>query len=76
MLMLTAAFVFAAPKAEEPSSGWNPTKPITIVVPWGAGGSTDQVTESLPASWKDPSDRKWLWSTPRELQAQLGLMKP
>lgn len=22
---------------------WKPTKPITIIVPWGAGGSTDQI---------------------------------
>lgn len=26
---------------------WTPTKPITIVVPWAAGGSTDQVTRVL-----------------------------
>ncbi len=23
---------------------WKPAKPITIIVPWGAGGATDQVT--------------------------------
>ena len=26
---------------------WKPTKPITIVVPWAAGGSTDQVTRVM-----------------------------
>ncbi len=26
------------------SAQWKPTKPITIIVPWAAGGSTDQVT--------------------------------
>ncbi len=26
---------------------WQPTKPITIIVPWAAGGSTDQVTRVL-----------------------------
>jgi tripartite-type tricarboxylate transporter receptor subunit TctC len=26
---------------------WQPSKPITIVVPWAAGGSTDQVTRVL-----------------------------
>ncbi|MBN1186122.1 MAG: tripartite tricarboxylate transporter substrate binding protein [Bacteroidales bacterium] len=28
---------------------WKPTKPITIIVPWGAGGSTDQITRVLAA---------------------------
>ena len=23
---------------------WKPNKPITLVVPWGAGGSTDQIS--------------------------------
>ncbi|SEG55422.1 Bug family tripartite tricarboxylate transporter substrate binding protein [Marinobacterium lutimaris] len=26
------------------AQGWTPEKPINIIVPWGAGGSTDQVT--------------------------------
>lgn len=26
---------------------WKPTKPITVIVPWGAGGSTDQVVRLL-----------------------------
>lgn len=28
-------------------SGWKPDKPITVVVPWGAGGSTDQVVRVI-----------------------------
>ncbi len=28
---------------------WKPVKPITIIVPWGAGGSTDQVTRVCAA---------------------------
>ena len=23
---------------------WKPTKPITLIVPWSAGGATDQIT--------------------------------
>jgi tripartite-type tricarboxylate transporter receptor subunit TctC len=34
----------AAPAAEYP---WRPERPVTIVVPWAAGGSTDQVTRVL-----------------------------
>lgn len=29
------------------SAQWKPEKPVTIVVPWGAGGSTDQVVRLL-----------------------------
>src|SRR5688500_14413962 len=28
---------------------WKPAKPVTIVVPWAAGGSTDQVTRVAAA---------------------------
>ena len=28
---------------------WKPTRPITIIVPWAAGGSTDQVTRVTAA---------------------------
>lgn len=31
------------------SQGWKPSKPITIIVPWAAGGSTDQVTRITAA---------------------------
>ncbi|WP_373086006.1 Bug family tripartite tricarboxylate transporter substrate binding protein [Sneathiella sp.] len=44
--MLAALALFAMPaKAEEYS--WKPDKPITIIVPWSAGGSTDSVTRVL-----------------------------
>src|SRR5512144_460881 len=37
-----ATFAFALPAHAQAT--WKPTKPITIIVPWAAGGSTDQVT--------------------------------
>lgn len=40
-----AAAALAAPAAAQ----WKPTKPITIIVPWAAGGSTDQVTRITAA---------------------------
>ncbi|GAB4221652.1 MAG: tripartite tricarboxylate transporter substrate binding protein [Spirochaetales bacterium] len=42
--LLVASVVTAAGKKEETGGKWKPTKPITIIVPWGAGGSTDQIT--------------------------------
>src|SRR6187401_2186400 len=37
------ALVGASPVVSAQAT-WKPTKPITIIVPWVAGGSTDQVT--------------------------------
>jgi len=37
LLCVTVSGVFA-------QATWKPNKPITIIVPWGAGGSTDQIT--------------------------------
>jgi tripartite-type tricarboxylate transporter receptor subunit TctC len=39
---------FAALPAQAQAT-WKPTKPITIIVPWAAGGSTDQVTRVTAA---------------------------
>jgi tripartite-type tricarboxylate transporter receptor subunit TctC len=39
-----AAVLALALAASGAAAQWKPTKPITIIVPWSAGGSTDQVT--------------------------------
>src|ERR671918_1370330 len=39
-LLLAAALAVAPVQAQN----WKPSKPVTIIVPWAAGGSTDQVT--------------------------------
>ena len=50
-IALAAPFValaaLAAPLAAQ--AQWKPTKPITIIVPWAAGGATDQVTRLAAA---------------------------
>jgi len=43
-LLLAAVLALATGVKEEAHGVWKPTKPITIIVPWGAGGSTDQIT--------------------------------
>lgn len=43
MLALAAAVGFSGAAQAQ----WKPEKPVTIVVPWGAGGSTDQVVRLL-----------------------------
>lgn len=37
---------------------WKPTKPIRIIVPWGAGGSTDQLVRTLAADLEDSLGQK------------------
>jgi tripartite-type tricarboxylate transporter receptor subunit TctC len=51
ILMTAGAAIFAAVAAlpAQAQATWKPTKPITIIVPWAAGGSTDQVTRVTAA---------------------------
>jgi tripartite-type tricarboxylate transporter receptor subunit TctC len=49
--VMTAAGLCAAGAAQ---AEWKPNKPITIIVPWAAGGATDQVTR-LAAAELEPA---------------------
>ena len=42
--LVAAAALLAVASAAPAQAQWQPSKPITIIVPWSAGGSTDQVT--------------------------------
>ena len=44
LTFVTAAAACLALPATAQDYPWQPEKPITIIVPWGAGGATDQVT--------------------------------
>jgi tripartite-type tricarboxylate transporter receptor subunit TctC len=52
---LVFAWAFAAAVAAPlpAAAGWKPTRPINLIVPWAAGGSTDQVTR-LTAAQLEP----------------------
>ncbi len=63
LVVLLIAFSFAAwangnADAADDSGMWKPTKPITIIVPWGAGGSTDQVTRVVAGELEGPLGQK------------------
>jgi tripartite-type tricarboxylate transporter receptor subunit TctC len=49
MGFVTAGNLFAAAAQDTAGGGWKPNKPIHIIVPWGAGGSTDQITRVTAA---------------------------
>lgn len=43
-IVAAAAVAILAPGFAASAQEWSPDRPINIVVPWGAGGATDQVT--------------------------------
>ena len=47
--LIAAGDLFAAAQRQAADGGWQPNKPIHIIVPWGAGGSTDQITRVTAA---------------------------
>lgn len=47
--LVAGAMLFAAGAQEEETDEWSPNRPIEVVVPWGAGGSTDQTVRPLAA---------------------------
>ncbi|HEX7003607.1 MAG TPA: tripartite tricarboxylate transporter substrate binding protein [Trueperaceae bacterium] len=49
-LLLTTVMAVAMAQGEYP---WQPTQPITIIVPWAAGGSTDQMTRIVAGEIED-----------------------
>jgi tripartite-type tricarboxylate transporter receptor subunit TctC len=54
VVLFVTSTAWASGVQEEVDDGtWNPTKPITIIVPWGAGGATDQVTRILAGELED-----------------------
>ena len=53
-LAAAATLALAGPAAAQ----WKPTRPITIIVPWAAGGSTDQVTRATAAELENALGQK------------------
>lgn len=45
--------LFAAAVAPAGAQDWKPTRPINLIVPWAAGGSTDQVTRVAASDLED-----------------------
>ena len=53
-LLGVTSFLYATGGQEQAGLAWKPKKPITIIVPWAAGGSTDQVTRVVAGEIQKP----------------------
>ncbi|MGK7864592.1 Bug family tripartite tricarboxylate transporter substrate binding protein [Falsiroseomonas sp. E2-1-a4] len=42
-LLAATGASLAAPSLVQAQAGWRPDRPVTVIVPWAAGGSTDQM---------------------------------
>jgi len=58
VLVLGASMAFAGAAKEDTGLPWVPEKPITIIVPWSAGGSTDQLTRIIAGEIEGPLGQK------------------
>lgn len=56
--ILAAGLAVAAMPASAQDYSWKPDRPVTIVVPWGAGGATDQVSRVTAGILEDALGQK------------------
>src|SRR5262245_18883680 len=56
--LLAAAALAVAVTASAQTYPWKPDKPITVIVPWAAGGSTDQVVRITAGELEKPLGQK------------------
>jgi len=56
-----AAAALAAPAlSAHAQPAWKPDRPVTLIVPWAAGGSTDQMARIVAAELEDALGQKWV----------------
>lgn len=58
MLAAAAALLVCGSSASAQNYPWKPDRPITVIVPWAAGGSTDQVTRVAAAEIEKALNQK------------------
>ena len=54
IIIVIALSILLALPLSAAAGTWKPTKPIKLIVPWGAGGSTDQVTRVCAGELEKP----------------------
>jgi tripartite-type tricarboxylate transporter receptor subunit TctC len=55
-----AALALPAVQARGQSIRWRPDRPVTLIVPWAAGGSTDQMARIVALELEEALGQKWV----------------
>jgi tripartite-type tricarboxylate transporter receptor subunit TctC len=55
-----AALALPAVQARGQSTPWRPDRPVTLIVPWAAGGSTDQMARIVALELEEALGQKWV----------------
>ena len=60
LLAATAAGIAAPALAAARRARWRPDRPVTLIVPWAAGGSTDQMARIVAAELEAPLGQRFV----------------
>ena len=58
--LLAGAAILAASAASAQNYSWKPDRPVTVIVPWAAGGSTDQMARIVAAELEAELKQKFV----------------
>ncbi len=59
-ILAAGAAALALPGVAARAQAWRPDRPVTIIVPWAAGGSTDQMARIVAVELEEALGQKWV----------------
>src|SRR5262245_27023328 len=58
--LLAATAGFALPATLRAQGAWRPDRPVTVIVPWAAGGSTDQMARIVATELEEALGQRFV----------------
>lgn len=59
-IIAAGAAALALPAVSARAQAWKPDRPVTLIVPWAAGGSTDQMARIVAVELEEALGQKWV----------------